>query len=449
MKKKILSLLLTTAIAATLATGCGDSSEQPDTTSGNNSPEQTKDETEDSQSGSEDSGEATAIEGNLVIWEHEETFAEPLKAVVAAFNEKYPDVTVETDIKTSDQYYNLLQTAMQAGETPDLFWTHGLKTSHYESFIKAGYCMDLTNIVDFSLYDGTNAMKVITLDDGKVYSTPTAVTDGRCVYYNKDIFEELNLAVPTTFSEFEAVLTAIAETDYTPLAFAGSDAWAIIFQLEPVLNGMSLDYVQEYEQNGYVEVNDDRVVAAYDKMLEWADKGYYGNGYLGVDGSGAVLAFSTGQAAMLIQGTWNVATIEQNNPDLNYGAFQIPTEDGTRSMVSTSATGLCVSADTENPDAAIAFANFFASKEGQEIWVNTLNAVPCTTAIASNNDVINQMVDVDVMTESYYNILGELADENAEENPTVVWEQEQVKVFTKELSPQEFLDQLEALTITK
>ena len=186
MKKKVLSMALASAMAVSLFGGVTVSAEESE------------------------------IGGSLIIWEHTDQFTEPLKSVVAGFNELYPDVDVQIEVKTSDQYYNLLQTAMQAGETPDLFWTNGLATTHYKSYVDAGYLMDLTDAVDFSLYEGTTAMNIVTMEDGKVYSTPTAETGGRCVYYNKDIFEELGIEVPQTFSEFEAALAKIAESDYTP-----------------------------------------------------------------------------------------------------------------------------------------------------------------------------------------------------------------------------------------
>lgn len=73
----------------------------------------------------ETTGETGEIGGKLVIWEHNSSFEDALKAVIEGFNEKYPNVEVEYSVKTSDQYYNLLQTAMQANECPDLFWTNG------------------------------------------------------------------------------------------------------------------------------------------------------------------------------------------------------------------------------------------------------------------------------------------------------------------------------------
>lgn len=417
MKKKVLSMALVSAMAVSLFGGVTVGAEESE------------------------------IGGSLIIWEHSDQFTEPLKAVVAGFNEKYPDVDVQIEVKTSDQYYNLLQTAMQAGETPDVFWTNGLATTHYKSYADAGYLMDLTDAVDFSLYEGTTAMNIVTMEDGKVYSTPTAETGGRCVYYNKDIFEELGLEIPKTFSEFEAVLAKIAESDYTPIAFSATDPWAILFQFEPVLNGMSVDWVKEYEENGTIKVNDERVVAAFDKMLEWAEKGYYGKGYLGVDESGALLAFSKGEAAMCVEGTWNISTIDENNPELNYGAFQIPTEDGEQPMVGTNSCGYGVSATTENPDAALAFVNYFASVDGQTRWINGLSAIPCTTQIVSENAVVNEIASFDYLTESYYNILGYLADPEQDDTATAVWESDQCKVFAGALGVQEFVDSLQSLLV--
>lgn len=383
------------------------------------------------------------VDGKLVIWEHTAQFENPLKEVIAGFQKLYPNVEIEYQIKTSDQYYNLLQTAMQAGESPDLFWTNGTATTNLQTYAKQGLLMDLTDKVDFSMYDGTQAMDICTIDD-KVWATPTGEVGGRACFYNKDIFDELEISVPETFKEFEDSLPVIAEAGYIPIAFSGSDPWASLFQFEPLLAAMHLDWLNEYQEKGDVAVNDKRVVEVYDKMIQWADKGYYGTGYTGVDESGALLAFSKGEAAMCIEGTWNLQTIQENNPDLNFGAFQIPCEDGTKPFVGTNSCGFSVSANTENEAAAIAFANYFASLDGQKIWLNALQAIPCTKEIVSENPIINEMADFDVQTESYYSILGYLEGDG--ESPRNVWEEDQCKIFTGGISVQDFVDELEDLT---
>lgn len=441
MKRKIVSSIICAVVLVSAVTGCGSGKEAG--TSAESEQTEAVEEAEAPDDGSAGEVVSADIGGKLVIWEHTAQFEQPLKDVIAGFNALYPNVEVEYEIKTSDQYYNLLQTAMQAGETPDLFWTNGTATTNLEAYVNQELVMDLTDKVDFSLYDDTSAMSLVKVNDG-IYATPTAEVGGRAVFYNKDIFTELNLEIPKTLSEFEEALEVINKADYLPISFSASDPWAVLFQFEPVLAATALDWIDGYLQTGEADVNDPRVVAAYEKMLEWADKGYYGPGYTGVDESGALLAFSKGEAAMCIEGTWNIQTIQENNPELNFGAFHLPCEDGTRPFVGTSSVGFSVSNHTENPDAALAFANYFSSLEGQTAWIKALDSIPCTPEIVSDNEVINDIAQYDVQTESYYSILGYLEAEG--ESPRNIWEEDQTKVFSGGLTPQEFTDELEALT---
>jgi len=446
-KKLLLSSALIICLLFGTLSGCSTpAKETTATTKGNDSTTTTtKAEATTTQSDTTTAAsKAGALTGKLVIWEHTPQFEDPLKAVINGFKAKNPGVDIEYQIKTTDQYYNLLATTIQAGETPDLFWTNGNATSNYPSYVGQGVLMDITDKVDLSLFND-DTKKIVTIDN-KIYASPTAEVGGRAVFYNQEIFDKLGLAVPKTFSEFEALLPVILDAGIIPISFSGSDPWAILFQFEPVLAAMSLDWLKESATTD-VHVNDARVATAYDKMLEWAGKGYYGKGFVGVDEGGALLAFSKGEAAMCIEGTWNILTIQQNNPSLKFGAFQIPTEDGTRPFVGTSACGLSISANTENPDAAVAFLNYFASLEGQTLWVNTLNAIPGVKGIASKDPIINEIADYDVMAPSFYDILGKLAAEG--ENPGKVWEEDQAKVMSKGISVKDFLDSLASMTTSK
>ena len=43
--------------------------------------------------------------------------------------------------------------------------------------------------------------------------------------YNKDIFEELNLEVPTTYNEFKDVCQTILDAGITPIYEATTNGW--------------------------------------------------------------------------------------------------------------------------------------------------------------------------------------------------------------------------------
>ena len=388
------------------------------------------------------------IGGELLIWEHSPQFEVALEAVIEGFNELYPDVEIEYSVKTSDQYYNLLQTAMQANECPDLFWTNGNPTTNYPSYCEQGLLLELGDKVDFSLYDGTTAMKIVTLPNGKVFSTPTAETGGRAVFYNKDIFEANGWEIPKTFSEFEALLQKMVDANVQPIALCANDPWNILFIWEPILVAQHLDYIQEWDTEGYVDIADARVVDSYNKLLEWGEKGYYGANWTGVTGDGANLAFSTGKAAMYIGGTWNITTFQENNPALNFGAFQIPSEDGQTPFIATNSCGFAISANTQNQPAALAFANYFATADGQTRWLNALGAIPCTTACQAENPVVADVQNsFSCVVESFYNILG--YESGTGDSPCNVWEEDQLKILTGKMSVEDFVNEMAELCVSR
>jgi raffinose/stachyose/melibiose transport system substrate-binding protein len=180
-------------------------------------------------------------------------------------------------------------------------------------------------------------------------------------------------------------------------------------------------------------------------MLEWADKGYFGTNWLGVINSSAqILAFTTGRAAMNIDGSWAASTISENNPALNYSAFSIPAVDGTTGLVGTPSNGFSVNAASKNLDAALLFANYCASLEGQTIWVQSQGGLSATPQIKSSTsiaDAISKSGQGNIYT-SWYDVLNKHS-ENSE--ACSIWDQDSTKVFSKNVSVAELLRSIAAV----
>ena len=115
----------------------------------------------------------------LTVWEHTPQFEAPLKTTLENFMAKNPDIKVEYEIKTPDQYYALLATTIQAGEAPDLFWTNGTATTDLSNLVKQGAVMDITDKIDVDPYSDM-ALKMTKID-GKQYLTPGATIGTRAV----------------------------------------------------------------------------------------------------------------------------------------------------------------------------------------------------------------------------------------------------------------------------
>ena len=380
------------------------------------------------------------ISGSITVWEHEYSFEEALKAVIEGFQEKYPNVEVDYEIKASD-YQQVLATALQSGEGPDLFWTNGTATDIMPGYVKNGMVADISDSVDFSLMTD-DAMKLSTVDD-KQYSVPWLTMDTRACFYNKDIFEENGWEVPGTFSEFEDLLAKIKEAGITPISQCYGD-WSLLFIWEPVMSAYDPEYTRGLDD--YTSKADGPGASgSLQKLVDWADAGYFGENWLGVISSDdEVLGFTTGNSAMMIGGTWNISTIDQNNPDLNYGAFAIPAEDGTAGLVGTAANGFSINANTKNMEAAEAFASYCASKEGQTAWVQTIGGVSASPEIESAHPVAQEISvsgDGNIFR-SWQNVLTTYATTDTADT---VWSEDILKVMSKEITVDDMMADVAAI----
>lgn len=380
------------------------------------------------------------ISGSITVWEHEYSFEEALKAVIEGFQEKYPNVEVDYEIKASD-YQQVLATALQSGEGPDLFWTNGTATDIMPGYVKNGMVADISDSVDFSLMTD-DAMKLSTVDD-KQYSVPWLTMDTRACFYNKDIFEENGWEVPGTFSEFEDLLAKIKEAGITPISQCYGD-WSLLFIWEPVMSAYDPEYTRGLDD--YTSKADGPGASgSLQKLVDWADAGYFGDNWLGVISSDdEVLGFTTGNSAMMIGGTWNISTIDQNNPDLNYGAFAIPAEDGTAGLVGTAANGFSINANTKNMEAAEAFASYCASKEGQTAWVQTIGGVSASPEIESAHPVAQEISvsgDGNIFR-SWQNVLTTYATTDTADT---VWSEDILKVMSKEITVDDMMADVAAI----
>lgn len=424
--KKIVSVLCCTALLTASFAGCASSN--PTSSSSSSS---------SSDAAAQASSSASDVSGNLTIWEHSYSFEPALKEIIKGFNNKYPNVSVNYEIKDENQYYSLLSTAIQSGEAPDLFWTNGTANSNMADYVKNGALYDLTNNIKFNDID-SKSLSLATVNNS-IYSVPWMTIDTRAVYYNKDLFKKNGWQVPKKFSEFESLLEKGKNAGYIPISMAYS-AWDLLFMYEPVLSAMHVDYTKGLEKYT-VKVSDQPAKDTMNKLVEWADKGYYGKNWKGVlDDNAQILQFTSGKAVMDIAGSWDAASIADNNPNLSFGAFQIPAEDGTTGMVGTYSNGFSVYKQTKNLKAALAFAQYCESLEAQTTWVQTLKAIPGIKTIKSTSKISNEIANTQNMYTSYQSVL---ANHSTGGQASTTFINDVPKVFSNKISVDNFFSNLE------
>lgn len=155
------------------------------------------------------------------------------------------------------------------------------------------------------------------------------------VLYNKEIFAEHALDVPSSFSEFMEICDTLEDAGVTPIYSTFGDPWTIARGLVDYSIGGSMDVAEFFNQlydlgpdaGPDAEVSFSRNMREpLEKMLKiaaysqpGATSRFYGDGNV---------AFARGEAAMYFQGPWALIEIDTVNPDASIGIFPLPmTED--------------------------------------------------------------------------------------------------------------------------
>jgi raffinose/stachyose/melibiose transport system substrate-binding protein len=197
------------------------------------------------------------------------------------------------------------------------------------------------------------------------------------VYYNKDIFTELGLDVPTTYEEFLAACQTALDAGYIPLAFANPPGWPAYHMFSSFTNVLAGKEGMDSLLAGETPWTDDAVVQAIQMaFVDLNEAGYYipsPNAVAYPDGNAL---FYTGQAAMHHTGMWLYGDIIANS-DFEVGFFALPAI-GDKEPLPPGGMGsaVMISSATEHPDEAAAFMDLFFSEQFAQTWYEDANAVP-------------------------------------------------------------------------
>ncbi len=360
MKRKLVSMLLCGAMAATLLAGCGNSSAPADNASGETAQEA---ETEDAGAVTEASGEGKT-KVRMTYWNSEDT----IQALLDYLAEEVPDVEIEFQFIDNSNYDTIVDTQLSAGEGPDIICESPASSLKHA---KLGYLAEVNELGALYSDAGTNVYSY----DGNVYALP-GISWFEGIYFNKTLFEENNIALPTTFDEYLAVCKQFQDLGIKPLA-AGLKSW------EPMLKNSMAFVTAEYlstdagssfgedYRNGEAKL-EGTWNTYLEKWNEMITSGVYTTDMTGIDHDQALEEFATGKAAMFCSGPWDLDTIQSKNPDL---AVDMMPFYGTKAsagwLIGGPGCGFAVNAASANPEAAKKVLAAISTEEGQRaFWEN-------------------------------------------------------------------------------
>lgn len=300
---------------------------------------------------------------------------DPLKAHLKDFESTHPGITVKLEAIPLESLRTSLQTQLRGPNSPDVFaWGSG--PAYAGALAKAGVLYDLTDAYtkyDWPIYEG--ARKQVTFD-GKLVGVPGEMeTVG--VYYNKSIFSELGISEPKSLAELEAAAQKVKEAGKIPFAAADKEGWEgshwLSMALSSRVGGQGILDLLE----GRTSWNSPDVIAALAIWDKWKKAGFLPPTPTGVTYDNGNALFFSGDAAMVPTGSWLVNDIE-DAPDVDFevGYIPFPSESGSGIWSVGLGSGPYISANSKNPQAALAFVDWLTSPEHGRWVVENFKTIP-------------------------------------------------------------------------
>ena len=396
--RKILSYFMATVIVAVSAAGCSSVGTSSSAAGGSAAPA---------------NNEASEEKITLTLWDYFEgvNSQKGVKSLVTAFNGSQSKIEVKAVFTPRDEMDKQLSIGLVSSKLPDLVLIDGCD---YASRISMGLFADVTDnftkdlgskVDDF--YPGP--LETCKAGD-KYYGVPFGCND-LGFFYNKDMFKEAGIEnAPTTWDEMTAACTKLSKNGVYGLAVSAIKNDEGSFQLMPWLYSAGATYNKVNGQEG---------IKALTLLQDYVNKGYMSKEAINWTQADAEKQFATGKAAMMLNGPWNIETVQTDAPKMNFGVVEIP-----KSMKYASVTGGEDLGIIKGHHEAEGWEFLKFTTENSLLYIDDMGYIPSTKSLAAKDTKVQN----DPLMKPFASIL----DYATPRGPTPQWPKVSAALYTAE-----------------
>ncbi|MCC6674707.1 MAG: extracellular solute-binding protein [Thermomicrobiales bacterium] len=299
-----------------------------------------------------------------------------------------------TPYSDTTSYQAALLAALPTKQSPDMFtWWSGYRI---EDLYKQGALADVSDVWTQAIADGNlpESLGAAFTFDSKQYALPTHVSYWP-VFYNKKVFADNGIEVPTTWDEFTAAAETLKSAGITPFGATQNGRWpSFIWFEEMILRSDPQLYLDLTA--GKAKYTDDAVVAAMEVWKGLIEKDYFTSFDADMNNDiGPGLA--NGDVAMFPIGTWFQSVFISNGmePGVDYDLFVMPNinPELTSKSIIVETGALAIAANAPDLEDSKKMGAWWVSPEAVTEFSNLLGDAPSNPQAKSENPAISGLVD--------------------------------------------------------
>lgn len=312
--------------------------------------------------GGDDAGATT---GTLDFYTDKAAWEPDFDELNAASSEQVDIELNTTGYSDANQYDAFIKQSFRTQKSPGLFTWH--TGSSLTELVDEGLIAETTDIWDEAIDEGwatEDLRETYTIDD-KQYCVPMNIAYW-VMYYNKNIFAEQGIEVPTTWEELDAAATTLKAAGITPYyqtstLFTFQWFQQLVAGTDPELyNGLA---------TGEVKFTDPEIVDIMNVWLEEQEAGWFSDAGSTVD---PAVGLKQGDYAMINFGSFFNGSLDGAGmvSGQDYGMFVIPAvnPDLGTTPVAVESGPLCVAENSSQKDLGLAYSKWWMSADAQTAW---------------------------------------------------------------------------------
>ena len=207
-----------------------------------------------------------------------------------------------------------------------------------------------------------NLLSQVTVE-GRIYAIPQNL-ESVGIFYNKDVFAELELEVPTEWAEYIDVLEAVKDAGYYGYTMGLAGGWPSAL--------MASMFMYSSAGSEYIDVlsgtqpwtDCDNCLDGMNAFYGMVDNGYANPEPLGIDYNQSLDLFYQGITVMVLNGPWFIDDAFAAEPDFEIGFFYLPAVNPNTDIKTLGGIGgSLIIAEYADVDAAFKVVDWLTTEE--------------------------------------------------------------------------------------
>jgi len=361
-----------------------------------------------------------ATELNLLVPSYDDKTQGLWEDVIAGFERKYPDYTVNLEVESWDNLNDVVTTKIQANQAPDI-----MNGGPFAGFADDELLYPIEDVVSAdTLADFQPSFVKASSVKGVQFGAPL-IASARALFVNTDLLQQAGVAeAPKTWDELLDAATKISALG-NGIAGYGMPLGSEEAQAESAMWFFGAGGTFGDEDTITIDGVPENLKAAefMQKMIEAgateADAG-------ATDRSPLMDIFVQGRIGMQVGLPPTVGQIADGNPDLHYEIVSMPTPDGSPVSLGVADHLMAFKNDDSKKDAITAFLDYFYTSDVYIPWVQAEGFLPTTksgAAALNDNAALKPFLDLlpsaqfypstnpkwDATNAAFKSLMGELA----------------------------------------